>query len=94
LGSLRVDRLPSDEHGKDGGLASAGGEFQCEPHQLCVGVSFGRREMVKQALAVLGLGCDSVSQFAVSTAATRQKKGRTPLKLDGASAEEDGLSPA
>ncbi len=53
-----VDGLPGDEDGHDGGLAGAGSEFQREPHQLRVGDSVGRREMVKQALAVLGLGCD------------------------------------
>ena len=53
-----VDRLPRDEHRHDGGLARAGGQLQREPHQFRVGVSVRRREMVEQALPVLGLGRD------------------------------------
>ena len=54
----RIDGLPGDDHGHDGGLACAGGEFQREPHQLRVGVSVRRSEMIKQTLPVLGLGRD------------------------------------
>ena len=54
----RIDRLPGDEHRHDGGLARAGGQLQREPHQFGVGVFVRCREMVEQALAVLGLGRD------------------------------------
>ena len=54
----RVDRLPRDDHGHDGGLACAGGQFQRQAHQFGIGISVRRREMVKQALPVLGLGRD------------------------------------
>jgi hypothetical protein len=55
LASRRIDRLPCDEHGHDGGLACAGGEFQREPHQLRIGVFIRRSEMIQHTFAPVRL---------------------------------------
>jgi hypothetical protein len=52
LAPHRVDRLPCDDHGHDGGLACARRQFQCEPHQFRVGVFVRGSKVVKQALTV------------------------------------------
>ncbi len=56
--SHRIDRLPSDEHGHDGGLACARGQFQREPHQFRVGVLVRGGEMINYTLAPARLRSD------------------------------------
>jgi hypothetical protein len=75
------DGLPGDEHRHHGGLASAGGQFESQTHQLRIGVVVGVDQVLQEGLARLaGLRATSVSQIPVSTASTWQKNGRTPLK--------------
>jgi hypothetical protein len=50
-------RAGSNEHGHSCGLARTGGQFQRETHQFGVGISVGRREMIKQTLPILGFWC-------------------------------------
>ncbi|OGA37655.1 MAG: hypothetical protein A3G24_04370 [Betaproteobacteria bacterium RIFCSPLOWO2_12_FULL_62_13] len=47
----RVDGLPGDEHRHDRGLAGAGGEFQCEAHELRVGVAVGVGQVFQKGIA-------------------------------------------
>ena len=49
----RVDGLPSDQHGHDGGLAGARGQLEGEPLQLRVGVVVGAGQMVEKPPAGL-----------------------------------------
>ena len=41
-----VHRLPSDQHGHDGGLSCAGGEFESEPAEFGIGVGVGGSEVL------------------------------------------------
>ena len=53
----RVDGLPCDDHGHDGGLAGAGGQLQGQARQLRVGVVVGVGEALEEAPSDLpGLG--------------------------------------
>jgi hypothetical protein len=52
----RIDGLPGNDHGHDRGLAGAGGKLQRQAHQLGIGILVGRREVIEDALALLGLG--------------------------------------
>ena len=47
----RIDGLPRDEHGHDGGLASAGRELEREPSKAGVRLFVGGREMVEESTA-------------------------------------------
>ena len=53
-----VDGLPGNEHRHDGGLASAGGELECEAHQVRIGFVIGVGQVIKEAFAGFILGCD------------------------------------
>ena len=44
----RVDGLPGDQHGHDGGFARAGGKLQGQAHQLRVGILVGAGKVVQQ----------------------------------------------
>ena len=46
----RIDGLPGDQHGHDGGFAGTGSEFQAESPKVRVGVKVGFVEMVQKAL--------------------------------------------
>ena len=47
----RVEGLPGDEHGRDGGLARAGGEFQRQAGKLRIRIVAGIGKMLEKALA-------------------------------------------
>ena len=44
----RIDRVPGHQHGHDGGLASASGQFQRQPHERWVGVVVGISQMFQE----------------------------------------------
>ena len=76
----RVDGLPGDQHGHDGGLAGARGQLERQPLQAGVGVVVAFCRCLRNSLPPRLRGATSLSQTAVSTASIWQKKGRRPLK--------------
>ena len=77
----RIDGLPRDEHGHDGGLAGAGRELQREACEAGVRLLVGRGEVVEEAAAFVSerVARPRSARSRLSAASTWQKKGRMSL---------------